>query len=149
MRAFLAGLLVCVCVSSASAQTLEKRRRRKGGDEPPPLALALNLAFSATFWNEVQVSTMGAVSDLGDLIGAGYYKLEIIQLVLMSREGRRPLKETVEKRRKGARLEALAAEYRLEYDKLYESALAVEEIVDRQYLPRLPEKRRRRERDDW
>lgn len=149
MKILLAALLIAGAVQAASAQTMDWRRPHKPKEDPPPIALALDLTFSATFWNEVQVSTMGAVADLTELSRAGCYKLEIIQLVLMSRQGHQPLAKTFEKRRKGAALESIAAGYGLDYDKLYESALAVQEIVDRDYLPRFPEKRPRKERDEW
>lgn len=149
MKVFLALALLCAGLDAASAQSIDWRRPKKGKEDPAPIALALDLAFSTTFWNEVQVSTMGAVSDLSALSRAGFYKLELIQLVLISREGHEALAKTVEKRRKGASLEALAAGRGLSYDKLYESALAVSEIVDRDYLPRFPEKRPRKERDEW
>ena len=121
---------------------------RKPKEAPPPLALALDLAFGATLWTEVKVSTHGPVADMTKLIKEGYYKLEIIELVLMSSQGRRPLKETLKKRKEGARLSEIAVQYRLDYDKVYESALAVQEIVDREYLPRFPERRLSPERED-
>ena len=36
----------------------------------------------------------------------------------------------------------------LDYDRVHEAALAVEETVDREYLPRFPEKIPRRKRSD-
>ena len=149
MKSLLAALVLFGAVSWSSAQGLEWRRPKRQKEDPPPLALALELTFSATFWNEVHISTMGAVADVADLVRAGCYKLEVIQLVLMSQQGHQPLKKTFEKRKKGAELESLAAEYRLDYGRLYEQALAIQEIVDKRYLPRFPEKRPRKERDEW
>ena len=116
--------------------------------EAPPVALALDLAFGATIWAQVAVSTAGPIIDLSRMVREGYYKLEIIQLVLISAQAGRPLKEVLEKRKKGAKLARLAADYKLDYDKLYESALAIEELVDKEYLPRFPERKLKRDRDD-
>lgn len=123
-------------------------RKKKAKEEPAPLALALDLAFGATLWAQVRISTAGPVSDLTKLVGSGHYKLELIELVLMSAEGRRALKDTVKKRKEGAKLSEIAKDYRLDYEKIYEAALAVEELVDRDYLPRFPEKRPRKESEE-
>lgn len=152
MRIFFAALILLGAAGPARAQQMREYYRRKKPaalEEPAPVALALNLTFSTTFWQEVQVSTMGPVVDLSRLNKQGYYKLEIIELLLMSREGHQPLSSTVEKRKKGARLSDIAADYHLSYDKLYESALAVQEIVDKNYLPLFPEKRPRQEKEEW
>lgn len=116
--------------------------------EAPPVALALDLAFGATVWAEVRISTMGPIHEMTRLTRQGHYKLEIIQLVLLSAKGHKTLRQTVEKRKKGAKLSAIAKDYKLDYDELYESALAVQEILDRQYLPRFPERRLRREDEE-
>lgn len=122
----------------------EERLRR----EPAPLALALDLAFGPTVWAEVKLSTSSTPKiELTRLVRQGYYKLELIQLIMLSAEGRKTLKETLERRKKGAKLVEIALAYRLDYDRLYESALAVEEIVDKQYLPRFPQRRPRPVKD--
>lgn len=113
---------------------------------PAPIAEAIALAVGATTWAEVKISTEGPVMELTRLNLAGYYKLELIQLVLLSARGKKTFKEAVEKRGKGASLRAMSEEWGVDYDKLYESSLAVEEIVDSQYLPRFPERSLRRER---
>ncbi|MBI4375630.1 MAG: hypothetical protein HY549_04180 [Elusimicrobia bacterium] len=118
-------------------------KKRKGKDNPP-LALALDLAFGPTVWAQVQISTAGPVVELSKLVKEGYYKLELIQLILMSSQSKRPLKELLEKRRKGAKLAEIAWDLGLDYEKLYGSALAVQELVDKEYLPRFPETRLRR-----
>lgn len=118
--------------------SMKKKRKASA-----PVALALDLAFGATVWAQVQVSTNGPVADLTALVRRGHYKLEIIEMILMSVRGGRPLKETVERRRKGAKLEKIALDYHLDYDKVHEAGLAVQEIVDRDYLPRFPETRPR------
>lgn len=152
MKAFFIFLLLACAVSPARAQRFdEPPRTHRNKDEPPPapLALALNLAFGDTFWNQVQVSTMGPVNDVSLLVREGYYKLEIIQMIMISQKGRQPLRKTVEKRRKGEALSRIAAQANIDYDDLYESALAIQDLVDKQYLPRFPDKPPRKERDEW
>lgn len=118
---------------------------------PAPLALALDQAFGTTTWARISLSTAGPVSEITAMVRGGYYKLEVIQLILLSAEAGRPLKQTLEKRKKGAKLSELASEYKLDYDKLYEEALAIEELVNRDYLPRFPQRklRRRNDEDSW
>lgn len=158
MRLGLSALFLLACFSTLFAQLspapdvqtdflLLSGKKKKEKEEPAPLALALNLAFGATIWAEVKISTNGPIVDMTKLVKEGYYKLELIQLILMSAEGRHPLKDTLKKRKKGEKLSRIAADYHLDYDKLYESALAVEELVDRDYLPRFPEKRPRKEEE--
>lgn len=113
-------------------------------DEPAAVAQAVELAFGTTVWADVKISTMGPVVDLSRLYHDGFYKLELIQLVLMSAQANQTLAQTVAKRRKGERLSNIAFDYDLDYDALYEQALAVQDFVDELYLPRFPEKRLRK-----
>ena len=110
------------------------------------MAQALDLAFGATVWAQVKISTNGQVVDLSRLARAGFYKLELIDMVLICAEAGRPLQKAAQMRRRGMTLAAIAKEYGLDYDRVHEAALAVEEVVDREYLPRFPEKIPRRKR---
>ncbi|MBI3551353.1 MAG: hypothetical protein HY077_02440 [Elusimicrobia bacterium] len=143
------GALLVLAAAPALAQVSEFSKHKKPKEDSAPVALALNLVFSTTYWQQVEVSTSGPVGDVSALVRQGYYKLEIIELVMMSHDGRQPLAKTVEKRKKGADLADIAADYHLAWVPLEQSALAVEDIVDKQYLPLFPEKRRRKERDEW
>lgn len=135
-----------VAVSTAAPSPEELRKIK---DKAPPVALALDLAFGPAVWAEIKISTMGPVHELTRLVRQGHYKLEIIQLVLLSAKGKKTLKQTLEKRgKKKMALAAIAKDYKLDYDELYEAALAVQDIVDRQYLPRFPEKRLRRDEEE-
>jgi len=148
----------CLAASPASAQDVSvgpaaglfsRSRVSRDIPEPEPLALALDLTFGATVWAQVKISTEGPVVSLTRLVRGGFYKQELIELILMSAEAGKPLQRAVGKRRKGAKLSAIAKEYGLDYDRLHESALAVEEVVDREYLPRFPERRRLWGRHPW
>lgn len=124
----------------------QAEKEKPEAPKPTPAAQAIALAIGAATWAEVKVSTEGPVMELTRLNLAGYYKLELIQLVLLSAQGKKTFKEAVEKRGKGASLRDISKDWGVDYDKLYESALAVEEFVDAQYLPRFPEGSLRRER---
>lgn len=134
--------------AAASAESASVSTGTLAPPEPPPrvapVALALDLALGPTIWARVEVSTSGQVVDITRLVGQGFYKLEIIQLVLISAEAKVPLKKTVERRKKGAKLSEIAAEYKIEYAPLYERALGVQEILDSEYLPRLYRKKARK-----
>lgn len=114
-------------------------------DIPAPNAQAIALAFSSTFFHEVQVSTMGAVVDLSRLSYRGFYKLELIELLLLSSRAKKPFPALAERRAKGEALRALAVSHGVDYDRLYDAAVAVEEIVDRDYLPRFKRRQLRKE----
>ena len=58
-----------------------------------------------------------------------------MSLLLPSARARKPLR-------------SLAVSSGVDYDALYESALAIQEIVDRDYLPRFPERPARKESDE-
>ena len=155
MISLLAGLWLAAAPAAAQGISLgpspdlwSSSRDKKESLEPEPVAQALDLAFGATVWAQVRISTMGPVVDLTRLVRSGLYKLELIDLVLICAESGRPLQKAVEKRRKGAALAAIAKDYGLDYDRVHEAALAVEETVDREYLPRFPEKIPRRKRSD-
>jgi hypothetical protein len=121
-------------------------------DEPVDYAQAISLTFGATFFAEVHVSTAGAVMDLSRLAHDGFYKRELVELLLMSAKSGKPLAELAARRKKGEALRAMAASLKLDYDALYGAALAIEKTVDEDYLPRFPERRSRPERkggDYW
>jgi hypothetical protein len=121
---------------------------KKAHDEPTAVAQSLALAFGATFFNEVRISTNGPVIDLSRLSHEGFYKLELIELLLISSKAKKPLSELAAMRRKGKALRTIAFSSGVDYDKIYDSALAVQEIVDRDYLPRFHDRRPRKEREE-
>jgi len=121
-------------------------------DEPVSYAQAISLAFGATFFAQVQVSTSGAVVDLSRLAREGFYKRELIELLLISAKGRKPLRDLAELRAKKKKsLRDIAASCGADYDAIYEAALRIEATVDQDYLPHFPERRPRPERAarDW
>lgn len=158
------ALLLLACLSGAFAQEIPPAKapppaaqeepatvfskEYKAIEEPTPLAQALELAFGATFFAEVKISTANPVRELSRLNNSGFYKLELIELLLMSAKAKQPLDKAVSLRKKGETLSAIAVSYGLIYDDINEAALAVQEIVDRDYLPRFPERRPRRDRDE-
>lgn len=95
-----------------------------------PFAQVTALAFDATTWMTLQVSTEAAAKDLTRLIHDGIYRQELLELVLMASQAQKPLKDLVKKREKGKKLEKLAEELKLDYDALYEQALRLRAKID-------------------
>ena len=62
----------------------------KPRDQPVRYAQAIVLSFGTTFFNEVKISTNGAVVDLSRLAHEGFYKRELITLLLVSAKGGKP-----------------------------------------------------------
>lgn len=99
-----------------------------------PLALATSLAFDATTWAQVQVSTVPA-QDLTQLLRRGYYKLELLQAVLLASRAKVPLKEISTAHDKGKSMRELAKEKQLDFEALYEEALKLDRDVVERHLP--------------
>lgn len=95
-----------------------------------PFAQVTALAFDATTWMTVQISTEGAAKDLTRLLHQGIYRQELLELVLMASKAQKPLKDLVKKREKGKKLEKMAEELKLDYDGLYEQALRFRAKID-------------------
>jgi hypothetical protein len=154
--AWLAALWLSAAVPAAAQIDLEsspemfpEKHEGRTDAAPEPVAQALDLAFGATVWAQVRVSTNGPVADLTGLVRAGFYKLELIEIVLMGAQKGRSLALVADQRRKGAKLSAIAKDYGLDYDRIHEAALAIQETVDKEYLPRFPERTPRRRRPTW
>lgn len=94
------------------------------------MGLAVSLAFDATTWAAVGVSSPPARA-ASQLVRRGHYRLELLQLVLIAKDSGGRLLDLTAKRAKGASLRSLAEAGGLEYDAVYAGAerLAVE--VDR------------------
>jgi hypothetical protein len=156
MKLLLAAALLGAAAVPARSQVLPEDREiesvftkeRRASDEPTPVAQALVLALGATFFNEVRVSTAGPVTDLSRLNRAGFYKRELIALLLISSKGGKPLKDVVARRRKGESLRGIALAHGLDYDAVYDSALMIEELLERDYLPRFRDRRPRKSREE-
>jgi len=116
-------------------------------DEPVHYAQAISLAFGATFFTEVRISTSGAVTDLSRLAHDGFYKRELIELLLISAKGRKPLADLAKRRKKGEALRAIAKSCGVDYDAVYAAALDIESYVDDDYLPHFPQRRSRPQRN--
>lgn len=124
-----------------SPDSLGLGRPSRRSQRLPAAASALDRVFGPEVWAAVEISTAGPAADLAQLSREGFYKLEMIQLVMIAAESRRPLSRILEKRRKEEKLSQIASGLGLDYDKLYDESLAVQEIVEREYLPRFEEPR--------
>lgn len=99
-----------------------------------PLALATSLAFDATTWAKVEVSTSPA-AELSSMLRRGYYKLELIQAVLLASRAKASLKDIAAAHDKGKSMRDLAREKQVEFDPLYEEALKLDQDVVERHLP--------------
>lgn len=132
-------LLILAGAAPAGAQVVAPdptflERPRKTLTKPTPLALSIALSFDAETWRAVEVSTAGAVVPAAELarhMNAGLYRLELLQLVLMAREGGASLETLVKRRAKGEALRDIAKSLSVEYDRLYDRALEKAEAVER------------------
>lgn len=96
-----------------------------------PLALALSLAFDATTWAAVGVSTASPAGDMAELLARGYYRLELLQLTLLAQSsGRRLLDLRTRRTKDGRSLRQLAEEWQVPYDALLDRAEALAAGVD-------------------
>jgi len=123
----------------AKTQEFPSKPHHSAREEDEPVALALNLAVGATVWSEVKVSTAGSLGDLNLLVHEGFYKRELIELVVISVDARRPLRDIVDRRRKGLRLATIAREAGLDASAVERQALGIEDVLDRDYLKRFPD----------
>lgn len=100
--------------------------------EVTPLSLALSLAFDATTWAAVGVSTASPAGDVAELMARGYYRLEILQLTLLAKaSGKRLLDLRTRRTKDGLTLRRLAEEARVPYDALLDEAEALAAGVER------------------
>ncbi|MBI3299147.1 MAG: hypothetical protein HYZ75_13345 [Elusimicrobia bacterium] len=96
-----------------------------------PLALALALAFDATTWAAVGVSTEATPGAMAELLARGYYRLEILQLTLLARgSGERLLDLRTRRTKDGRTLRALAEAAKLPYDQTLDRAEELAAVVD-------------------
>jgi hypothetical protein len=99
--------------------------------ELTPMAVALSLAFDATTWYAVGVSTEAPAQDLAKLLLKGCYRLELLQLTLMAQRAGRKLPDLVEKRNQGDTLRKIATDLATDYDRVYEDSAALSRDVER------------------
>ena len=138
-------LLACLAASPASAQVdmgagmgpdalLYSERKRPPAPPVHPVALAASLAFDPETWARVHVSSVPA-RDLSALLRRGYYKLELLQLVLLAKGAGAKLEEIAAEHDKGSTLRQIAAARKLDFDSLYEEALRIDARVVDALLP--------------
>ena len=88
-----------------------------------PLALALSLAFDATTWAAVGVSTSAPAVEIAELMARGYYRLELLQLTLLAQHSSKRLLDLRTARTKDGRtLRQLAEDAKTPYDDVLDRA---------------------------
>ncbi len=112
------------------------RARRVPHQTPAhPIAMALEDLFGERLWESVEISTNGPAFDISHVMRRGYYKLEVIQLILMSVEAELTLAHAFKRREKGVPLSELAGSLGLDFEDIYEKSLAVQKRLDEEFLP--------------
>ena len=88
-----------------------------------PLALALSLAFDATTWAAVGVSTSAPAAEMAELMARGYYRLELLQLTLLAQaSGQRLLDLRTARTKDGKTLRRLAEDAKTPYEDVLDRA---------------------------
>lgn len=108
--------------------------KKEGPASLLPLAMATSLAFDATTWAQIKLSSAPAQA-LTAMFYKGYYKLELIQLILLAKRSGGTLSDLVLEREKGAKLRDMAKRLGLDYDGLYDRALNLDREVEERLLP--------------
>ncbi len=107
----------------------EKKKKRS---ELTPMSLAITLVFDLKTWSAIGVSTSAPAGEISSMLGDGYYRLELLQLILMAeRSGKHISLLTAERTKSKKSLRDLAKELGLEYDSLYDEAVSRSREVDR------------------
>lgn len=146
MRRLLPLVLTAALAATASAQTglgmdfgldagdaIEKSER-EDRSRPFPYAIALEMEFSSATWLTLDLASAPA-KEMTALMVRGYYKLELVELVLTAEKARVPFKEVFKKREKGATLKAIAAGYGLDADQVYDEAAVRRRHLESELLP--------------
>ena len=94
-----------------------------------PLALALSLSYDATTWAQVGVSTAAPAGELSRLVARGFYKLELIEMILIAKGAGKTLFYLSTRRDKGESLRKIAESYSLEFDALYDQSVRDDRLV--------------------
>jgi len=117
---------------SASPPPFSLEPKKEAKDPlPTPLALALSLAFDATTWARVGVSTSAPSVEMARLLRGGFYRLELLQLVQMADGSGRALTQLTARREKGEDLAKIAADLSLDLERIYEESLVKAADVER------------------
>lgn len=101
-----------------------------------PLALAASLVWDATTWTRLELSTSTApAEELTSLIQKGYYRLELLQIVLIAEKAGKPLSSVTELREKGKGLRELASSLGADFDSIYDRSLELDRRIEADILP--------------
>lgn len=101
-----------------------------------PFARALTLYFNSLTWTQIGISTASPAKELTDFMYHGYYRQEIIQLILMSKESGKSFKEFARERKKEKRFEEIAGKAKIDFSDIVERSIEIRKIIDAKFLPR-------------
>jgi hypothetical protein len=96
------------------------------------LGLALASSFKRSTWEKVGISTTTPAADMDRLLAAGFYRLELVQLILLADQlGARLSELTIQRRKVKKTLREIAESAHVDYDAFYEDSLKTAERVQR------------------
>jgi len=94
-----------------------------------PLALALSLSYDSTTWAQVGVSTAAPAAELARFVVRGFYKLELIEMILIAKRSGKTLSYLSTRRDKGETLRKIAESFSLDFDGLYDQSVQDDRLV--------------------
>jgi hypothetical protein len=111
----------------------EKKERENKEKRPTllPFASVLADAFPPADWAALKVSTSTTKEDLSKLLRGGFYRLELVTLVLTAKRAGEPLSKLVQKRQDGDTLRSIAEGCKIGYDALFDDASSLKLLLDR------------------
>ncbi len=94
-------------------------------------SLAISLSFSSSTWAAVGISTSAPHLDMAQLLRKKYYRLEVVQMILMAERSGKKLRELAKLHVKDKTLRSIAGDLGLEYDTVLEDAIAKVREIER------------------
>ncbi len=94
-------------------------------------SLAVSLSFSSATWAAVGISTSAPHRDMAKMMHNRYYRLEVVQMILMAERSGKKLKEIARLHVKKKTLRDIAGDLDLKYETVLEDAIAKVREIER------------------
>jgi len=108
-----------------------KGDKKKDESKVAPFVEAILQTLAPEDVAAITASTAAVKENWTRVLNHGTYKLEMLQLILMAKESKKPLKELFRQRNQKIRLAQIAKNLGLSYDHIYEEALMWRKEIDR------------------
>ncbi|MFH2201865.1 MAG: hypothetical protein ABIJ96_02005 [Elusimicrobiota bacterium] len=144
MARFLIPALVCLCAAAADAAAqpaapaeeapvsfFGERKKDPPKPQPTPTTLAISLSFSSATWAAVGISTDAPHVEIARLLHRKRYRFELIQMILLAEAAGKSFDYVDARHDKKMRLRDLAQEFGVDFDSLYERAVAKRREVEK------------------